>query len=63
MISKFHFYFFQVAAAEADVPDLPSSSSRLVLFKSGAPSGMVATFALVIVFNTLVVLTASTICL
>ena len=63
MISKFHFYFFKVAAAEADVPDLPSSSSRLVLFKSGAPSGMVATFALVIVFNTLVVLTASTICL
>ena len=55
--------FLKVAAAEADVPDLPSSSSRLVLFKSGAPSSMVATFALVLVFNTAVVLTASKILL
>ena len=56
-------YLFQVAAAEADVPDLPSSSSRLVLFKSGAPSSVAATFAVIIVFNSFVVLTASTILL
>lgn len=56
-------YLFQVAAAEADVPDLPSSSSRLVLFKSSAPSSVAATFAVIIVFNSFVVLTASTILL
>jgi hypothetical protein len=54
---------FQVAAAEADIPDLPSSSSRLVLFSSGATSGSASTLAIVIVFNTAVVLTASTILL
>jgi len=53
----------KVAAAEADIPDIKSSSSRLVLFKSSAPSTVMAALAAIIVFNLAIVLAAPNILL